>query len=1498
MITLNANADPDAASALVQAITYENTDTDNPTTGDRTVRYVLTDGDGGTSANYDTTISVARVNDVPTIINLDGDNLNYDEGDGAVVIEEGGNAIVSDVDSTDFDTGTLTVTISAGGDNAGDVISIRNQGTGAGQVGVSGSDVTFGGTVVGTFTGGSGGTPLTVTWNADSTPLAVTQVVQNITYENTDVLTSTGGTRTVDFVVTDGDGGTSLTHSATVNVNSVNNAPTIVNLDGDTLAYNEGDGQQAIEQAGDAVVADVDSLNFDTGTLTVSFTAGSDSAEDVLSVLNLGTGSGQIGVSGSNVSYEGTTIGTFTGGTSGSDLVITLNANADATATAALVEAVSYENTDTDNPTTGDRTVRYVLTDGDGATSANYDTTVSVAAVNDAPVLNDTGTPALPSITEDDVDNAGMTVADLLATGAGGDPITDVDGDPEGIAITVRNNGRGIWEYSINGGTNWDSVGTVSEMSALLLRATDLVRFNPNGENAPITNPTFEFRAWDQTSGTEGTKVDASTNGGTTAFSTASETASITVTDANDAPVLNNSGTVTLDAQAEDAGAPAGVVGTVITDLVSIGGNVSDVDASSQTGIAITTADVNEGTWWYTTDNGTNWNLLGDVSDSSARVLNANSNTRIYLQSETDFNGTVTDAITFRSWDRSVGANGSLQDTSTNGGTTAYSSATETADITITAVNDRPQLAGPSIVTNGTFDTNLSGWTATGNVDHDGTQARFGQIGGMNGTLSQTLTTEIGKTYVVRFDYGDFSTTASQSLDVELIGNSTLVDTSLTTGVVDNSFQTYQYTFIADSTSTTITFADTSADHSGVRGYLDNVSVATDAVPNAALTYTENDGAVIIDNTFNIEDIDDVNMESAVVQITANYTNGEDALAFVDQNGISGTWNAGTGTMTLTGSATIANYEMALRSITFENTSNDPSTATRTISFQVDDGNDSSNTQTRDIIMVAVNDAPTATNNTISTNEDTDYTFTAVDFNFNDIDGDSLTSIQITSLESVGELQLNRVDVTLNQIISRADIDAGNLKFVPITNQNGNGYDSFSFSVNDGFTDSVTSYSITVDVTAVIDIPTTTTVTLNPIAEDSGARIITQPQLLANANHPDGSGLTATNLVINSGNGTLINSAALSWTYIPALNDDTAVSFDYIVTDGTSTVAAIANLDITPVNDPPIVANDNASLEKGDSVDINLISNDSDLDSTLDLDSIVIVTPPSHGYLVDYGDGIFGYFHNGSSNNTDSFTYTINDVDGAKSNITSVNIVIEDDKVIIPEPNNPSPEEPNKPGDPDDEELVTDKPVKDPTPLEDPNIAVINVQLEKPNPNVSITTILNDLSPKLLETNNNLNSVVDFEEEEKKSVDQLIRKDLKTKSLKQKVEIKTQDFNSQIPAFTIDPGLALELKQIESEISQAAEQKERERLVFERSIEVGGVVIFAGILKWLLHASSLLASLLGALPAWSWVDPIPVLSSKKNDDVKKTGKENRKWTKTITSILNRFKFWKKDVSSQ
>ncbi|MCP3880764.1 MAG: DUF285 domain-containing protein, partial [Sulfitobacter sp.] len=118
------------------------------------------------------------------------------------------------------------------------------------------------------------------------------------------------------------------------------------------------------------------------------------------------------------------------------------------------------------------------------------------------------------------------------------------------------------------------------------------------------------------------------------------------------------------------------------------------------------------------------------------------------------------------------------------------------------------------------------------------------------------------------------------------------------------------------------------------------------------------------------------------------------------------------------------------------------------------------------------NTVPVAADNTITTNEDTAHTFTAAEFNYSDGDGHVMASVKITTLEAVGALQLSGADVTLDQVVTKADIDVGSLKFVPADHGNGTGYDSFGFSVNDGTDDSASAYTMTIDVTATNDDPT------------------------------------------------------------------------------------------------------------------------------------------------------------------------------------------------------------------------------------------------------------------------------------------------------------------------------------------------------------------------------------------------------------------------------------------
>ena len=106
----------------------------------------------------------------------------------------------------------------------------------------------------------------------------------------------------------------------------------------------------------------------------------------------------------------------------------------------------------------------------------------------------------------------------------------------------------------------------------------------------------------------------------------------------------------------------------------------------------------------------------------------------------------------------------------------------------------------------------------------------------------------------------------------------------------------------------------------------------------ATILFTEGDAAKVIDNTITVADVDDTNLESATVQITGNYVNGQDVLAMPVSPGIGTAFDAPSGTLTLLGSATLAQYQAALRTVTYFNGSNAPSPLTRTVTWIVHDG--------------------------------------------------------------------------------------------------------------------------------------------------------------------------------------------------------------------------------------------------------------------------------------------------------------------------------------------------------------------------------------------------------------------------------------------------------------------------------------------------------------------------------------------------------------------------------
>ncbi|UBF29711.1 FG-GAP-like repeat-containing protein [Kovacikia minuta CCNUW1] len=214
------------------------------------------------------------------VVTISGTPLSYTENNPAILLDP--TATATDSDSTDFDTGKLTVNFSANG-TADDRLAIRNQGSSTGQISVSGNTVSYGSSQIGTFTGGTDGTtPLVITLNASATPTAVSALLQNLTYTNVSENPSTSP-RTVQLVLTDGDGGTSTAATKTINVTAVDDTEYVV-----TNTNDAGDGslRQAVLNAN--VDPGTETIHFalPTGTQTISLLSALPTLSDSANILN------------------------------------------------------------------------------------------------------------------------------------------------------------------------------------------------------------------------------------------------------------------------------------------------------------------------------------------------------------------------------------------------------------------------------------------------------------------------------------------------------------------------------------------------------------------------------------------------------------------------------------------------------------------------------------------------------------------------------------------------------------------------------------------------------------------------------------------------------------------------------------------------------------------------------------------------------------------------------------------------------------------------------------------------------------------------------------------------------------------------------------------------------------------------------------------------------------------------------------------------------------
>ncbi len=434
--------------------------------------------------------SIQSFNSAP-VLTLSGSPTTFVENASPLLIAS--TTTLSDADGF-YSPGYLEVEILSGG-HSSDELAIRNQGTGSTQINLSGSSVRYGSTTIGTFSQTSGSNAK-LRINFTSTVVSATAVqalIRNITFFNTSDAPSTS-TRSIRFELFDGDFGGGLQSSRSISVTAANDAPRSLSLSANTIPENAASGTAI----GTFSSTDPDPSN----TFTYSLVTGTGSTDN----------------------------GSF-----------------------AIVGSQLRSNAVFDFEAKSSYSIRVRTTD-QGNLSFEQSFTVNVTNINEvvsntAPTLNSSGNPfvILGAGSRQSAEmRQGVLISDILGRGAGGNPITDPDaGALKGIALTAVDQSLGSFQYTLvtsnpqeSDWVNVDAAGAISNTSALLLPTTARLRFNtgriPHHASADFFLSVeskldfgLTFRAWDQTSGAAGGRANTSTNGGSTAFSTATETSKV-----------------------------------------------------------------------------------------------------------------------------------------------------------------------------------------------------------------------------------------------------------------------------------------------------------------------------------------------------------------------------------------------------------------------------------------------------------------------------------------------------------------------------------------------------------------------------------------------------------------------------------------------------------------------------------------------------------------------------------------------------------------------------------------------------------------------------------------------------------------------------------------------------------------------------------------------------------------------------------------------------------
>jgi len=313
-------------------------------------------------------------------------------------------------------------------------------------------------------------------------------------------------------------------------------------------------------------------------------------------------------------------------------------------------------------------------------------------------------------------------------------------------------------------------------------------------------------------------------------------------------------------------------------------------------------------------------------------------------------------------------------------------------------------------------------------------------------------------------------------------------------------------------------------------------------------------------------------------------------------------------------------------------TPNKHTIGTYAITLAVTDSTGASVSQSFSITVENVNDAPEISSVPItSATEDSFYSYTLT---AKDADkGDTLT---YAATKLPNWLTINPSTGVLSGTPSNDDV--GEHAVILSVKDSANALDTQSFTISVVNVNDEPVISSTPMTAAVEDQPYSYTLSASDVDKDDTLKY-------GATNYPDW-------LVFNRSTGVLTGTPR---------NDDVGVhSVTLTVTDSANaTVEQTFTITVENVNDVPDVQNDIASVDEDNSVAIDILANDSDVDSKLNPASVMIVTPPTQGQTsLNTANGVITYTPNENINGTDTFSYTVDDIEHGRSDVATVTITI------------------------------------------------------------------------------------------------------------------------------------------------------------------------------------------------------------------------------------------------